>query len=138
MGIQIENQPQWCSESKIFFNYFCPYFNDKTFEKQYQKGVETLHLNLSKNENDILDFLIKNPKTIQIIDCGLAIFKKQSNLRKRFVLAAAIAEATTHSTDFYFNNENKKLPFLKFLYVGIKATIVMFMAFILFKIKAWK
>jgi hypothetical protein len=125
-------------ESQLFFGYFCQRKDIYNFENQYNKGIQILKLKLNNQDNDILNFVIKHPKTIKIIDCGLAIFKKQSNLRKRFVLAAAISEATTSSVSFYLNVRTQKYPFFTFLFIGFSTVSTIFLAFLLFKIKSWK
>ncbi len=126
------------SECELMFHYLKPGFELDAFSEKYKQGVQILNLNLPEEENEILLWTQKNPWSVQWVDCGLALFKKQSQLRRRFLLANALTECTPHSFDRFLNDNRVSFPLIKIILVGIRSVCAMLMAFFLFTLKGWK
>ena len=125
-------------EIKVVFNYIIPYDYSKMYAEKYVKGVEVLHLDLNDQDQNILNFIIKNNYLIRFVDCGMSLFLKESALKKRFLLASSIVESSTESFDFFLNSKNIKFPILQFIWIGARTAFTMMVSFFLFKFKGWK
>jgi hypothetical protein len=89
-------------------------------------------------DSKILNFIEKNNWSIRIVDCGLSLFLKNSNLKKRFLLATAIIESTPESFGAFLNSERIKFAKIKLVFVGISSAVTIVLAIILFRLKQWK
>lgn len=126
------------SEINTIFNYIIPYNYSNLYAEKYVKGVEVLHLDLNQQDQNILNFIVKNNNLIQFVDCGLNLFLRESHLKKRFLLAASIVESSPESFDLFLNSEKVKFPQLQFIWIGIQIAFTIIISFFLFKFKGWK
>lgn len=141
--IQFQNASQkgpliFDHEIKVVFNYIIPHYYSKLYAEKYVKGVEVLRLDLDDQDQNILNFIIKNNYLIRFVDCGMSLFLKESALKKRFLLATSIVESSTESFDFFLNSKNIKFPKLQFIWIGTRTAFTMMVSFFLFKFKGWK
>lgn len=104
----------------------------------YTRGVNHLQLHLNQIEQTILDWCLKHPGTIRVVDNGLALFMKNSNLRNRLLLATAIIECDQINRHRFLNEVPVRLSGLKFIFAAGQSACLMVTAFILFKWKGWK
>ena len=125
-------------EFNLIFNYLNENSVTNFNKEKYQKGIEVLSLELSDLDHKILNFVLKNNWSIGIVDCGLSLFLKNSNLKKRFLLATAIVESSTATFDNFLNSERIKFAKIKLIFVGITLTFTIVLAIILFRLKQWK
>jgi hypothetical protein len=105
---------------------------------KYNDGVDCLNLKLDATETDIVNYIDKHPKWFTVINAGVAIFKRDSNLHKRFVLLASLIESNPNGFDKTLNRQRISFALLKLGWLGIKTVSNMSCAYILFKIKGWK
>jgi hypothetical protein len=106
--------------------------------KRYAEGVEKLQLFLSEKEQAIVAYLLQNPSKIAVIDTGIALFHKNSNLHQRIWLIAALAECSQENIALFLNKKQFFLPLFHLFLMGTKAICLAFCAFILFTYKQWK
>jgi hypothetical protein len=125
-------------EIQVIFNYIIPNSTSNLYAEKYKKGVEVLELDLNQKDQIILNFILTHKNLIQFVDCGLRLFLKESNLKKRFLLASSIVESSPESFDLFLNSEKVKFPKLHFIWVGIETVFTMIVSFFLFKFKGWK
>jgi hypothetical protein len=126
------------NEFELIFSYLNVKSLTVANKEKYQKGVEILSLQLNVLDSKILNFILKKNRSIQIVDCGLSLFLRDSNLKKRFLLASSIVESSPESFDDFLNSERIKFAKIKLIYVGISTVFTMVLAIILFRFKHWK
>lgn len=125
-------------EGNIIFKSLLQSDDFDIYINKYNIGVSCLNLKLDTTEIDIVTYLDKYPKLFSIINTGIALFKKDSNLHKRFVLAASLVESTPKGLHKTLNQQKATFAFINFGYVGIKALFNITCAHILFTINEWK
>lgn len=125
-------------EFELLFRYLKGNLLDDNCHKSYKQGVLTLQLSLSPKEIKQLEWCLKHPFWVGIVDFGLALNAPTGNLRKRFALAAAIIECQPNGVNLYLNKKHLSYPLFKTITWGIKAVFQMFLAQSLFYLKRWK
>lgn len=99
----------------------------------YIKAIEVKQINLTKNENKIWVFMIKNKWSIGCIDSALAFFSPQSNIRKRLLVMLAILETMPEYTDLFLPRSRPLLYHLYILWVGCRAILKTMAGYLLLK-----
>ena len=68
----------------------------------YEEAMRELHLALDTKEENLMRFMMEHQSAVQWIDSGLALFKKQSSVRKRILVMSAILETQPEYADLFF------------------------------------
>lgn len=124
-------------EAFLFYNYYSYSYNFNEFFIKYNLAISTSNLTLLEKDLQILKFLLKFPLFIRIVDFGLAFFLKNSNLRKRFIIANALFECQIKSFYSYFNTNRNIFNFFAPIELGFKFGFYFLTSFILFSLKKW-
>lgn len=125
-------------EPNLLLSYLYPKKVSPEWIEKYQNAVRILNLPLNDQELSILRFAIQHPNLISFIDGGLSLFKPQSNLKKRFVVATSIVESAPQSFDLFLNSDAIKFPKWRLFQLGIQTVFTLSMAYLLFNLKKWK
>ena len=128
----------YSGEPALLLHYLCPTSVTVASIEKYQKAIHALGLYLTQQDQTILNFTLRYPKFISIIDGGLSLFKPQSNLKKRFIVAASIVESSPQSFDMFLNSNAVSFPKWQLVQLGIRAIFIFIAAFLVFKLKGWK
>jgi hypothetical protein len=106
-------------------------------KESYARGLETMNLQLDQHDQLILAWCIKHPKWMRYVDCGLSLKKEKKNLKKRFLLAAAIVECQPRNAHSFLNDKRTSNAYLKMLFWAVKACWIMSVSKLLFALKRW-
>lgn len=77
---------------------------------------------LGKDEK-ILKFVLKNPRSIGMIDSALAFSKKKSLIRRKILFMSAILETQPEYADLFLPHERKWEYNLYIFWVGFRAVV---------------
>lgn len=108
------------------------------FHTAFEQSTKKLNISFNKIDLEIANYILKNPSKINFVDSGLSLFRKESELRKIFLLINALIECDVKNRERYMNNKNERFVFYKLFTNFILATFNSIYAIILFKIKGWK
>lgn len=125
------------SEAKILFSYLFNGCIPINWIELYDKGIIDLGLVLNEKELKVLNWTLRHPKLIRIVDIGLTVYMKDSNLRKRFLLASAILECNQISFVKFYNTKTDGFAFFKLIGLGFVTSFYLLSSVLLFKFKAW-
>lgn len=126
------------SEAKILFTYLFGGSIPINWIELYERGIQDLDLALNEKESKVLNWTLQHPKLIRVVDIGLNFYMKDSNLRKRFLLASAILECDKISFTKFYNTETKSFAFFKLMGLGFATSFYLLSSMVLFKLKGWK
>jgi len=123
------NEAQLIKEAKVFTHYLIGEDADNLTINLYTKAHNKLDVHLTEEENKQLDFILRHPGTIGMVDGALALKNPENSLRKKIYILFAILESNPKYTK-YFMPTNKTTLF-SVIFSGIKAACNALMGFIL-------
>jgi hypothetical protein len=111
-------------EAEIFGRYL---LGGKTpDEKSISLYVHAMHLRpaspIGKDEK-VLKFILKNPRTIGMIDGALAFSKKKSVIRRKILFMSAILETRPEYADLFLQKERSWFYNIYIFWVGFRAVM---------------
>ena len=93
------------SLSRQEMSIYCKYLTGMDADEQclslFQKAIQHEETTLNDHDLKLLQFTIRNPFTIGLIDSALGLFKPEHPLRKRMVIAFAILETSPVYFEFF-------------------------------------
>lgn len=110
-------------------NWFC---------KAFEQSLKKLDINFNKLDVEIANYIFKKPNKINVVDSGLSLFRKESELRKFFLLINALIECDVKNNIRYMNDSYAHFVFFNLFTNFIIASFNSINAIILFKIKGWR
>lgn len=120
-------------EAKILGYYLLKQQPDSSIIDLYKQAMERQLITLDEKDRDILNFILKIPWSIGLIDSGLALLKPLSGVRKKIFIMLAIIEASPNHCNFFFT-ANRSIFFLfTIVYVGCRSIIKAVLGSILVK-----
>ena len=91
------------SLSSAEISIYCKYLTGQEVDEQsralFQRAIQHEETVLNEKELRLLQFIIRNPFTIGLIDSSLGLFRPKHRLRKRMIIGFAILE----TSPLYFN-----------------------------------
>ena len=106
------------TEAEVFGKYLLGEIPNQKCILLYENAMNKLNISLNKNEEKLLRFIIRNPNSVKWIDSGLAMFRKESAIRKRLLVMNAILETIPEYADLFFS---KRISGIYILWVGVRA-----------------
>lgn len=125
-------------EIAVFFQYLCRKVPSAHQIELYNTGVKTLNLELNFEDQQILDWSLKHPHFLGLVDAGLALKRKNSKLKARLLLATAILECDTAHYQKFLNPKPLSFVGFKFIALGFRSVFTICWSVLLFKYKGWK
>ncbi len=130
--------PETHPEIAVFFQYLCGKDPSAHQIELYNTGVKTLHLELNVEDQRILNWSLKHPRFLSLVDAGLALKRKNSKLKARLLLATAILECDTAYYQKFLNPKPLSFVGFKFIALGLRSAFTICLSVLLFKFKGWK
>ena len=125
-------------ELDLIFKYLIGQSPSENQIKEYLKGIKELDLELNQTELNILEYGFKYHKLTGILDTGLSLYRKEGNLKKRFLLATAIIECDPKHTNLFLNEKKTQFLYFKIIVLGTYTIFSIISSYILFGFKKWK
>lgn len=89
----------------------------------YEAANDKIGIVLDAKDSKILEFALANPWAIGCIDQGLALFKRDSNVRRKIFVMLAILETSPDYSGYFLPAERSPLYLLYIAWVGISASM---------------
>jgi hypothetical protein len=107
------------NQAQIFGRYLVGTQPDKRAVDLYVKAMTGT--NAKGADATLLQYLQKHPRSVGLIDGGLALVSPQSEVRRRLYIMFAILEASPAYVDKFLPQDRSKLYALHIIGVGIRA-----------------
>jgi hypothetical protein len=110
-------------EAEIFGNYLLGKVPD---EKSILLYVEAMHLRPAPamgKDKKILEFILKRPRSIGMIDSALAFSKRKSVVRRKILFMSAILETRPQYAELFLQQERSWFYNIYILWVGFRAVM---------------
>ena len=87
-------------------------------------------------DQKLLQFMIKHPRLIGLIDAGLVFHNPTSEARRRLYVMLAILEASPENSDLFLPKQRRPLYIFFVIYAGVRAVIKAVLGLLLVKVAA--
>lgn len=118
------------TEAEIFGKYLLGKVPNEKSIALYEKAMEELRISPVRNEERLLRFMLKNPGSVKWIDSALAMFRKESQIRKRMLVMCAILETQPEYVELFLP---KRTNMIYILWVGACAVFRSFVGVLMIK-----
>jgi hypothetical protein len=108
-------------EAKLFTNYLIKMRANQTTLSLYKEAIGNGKLN--KNDQKLLNFILKYPMSIGAIDAALVFYNPYSEIRRRLYIILAILEASPDYYDAFLPKKRNSLYIIFVLYSCVRALI---------------
>jgi len=106
------------TEAEIFGKYLLGNIPNQKSVILYVDAMNKLKISLDKKEEKLLQFMLRNPNSVKWIDSGLAMFRKESPIRKKLLVMSAILETIPEYANLFFP---KRTSIIYVFWVGFRA-----------------
>ena len=89
----------------------------------YEQAMQRLNISLDSKEKRILKFILKNIWSIGMIDASLAMFDRNSQIRKKIFVMLAILETSPDYCEYFIPNKASPLYIIYIYIMGCKAIL---------------
>ena len=120
-------------EARIFGKYLIGKEISKTVIHLYKKSHVESKFEFFGNDSRILEFILKHPSFVGIVDGGLAIQKKDSVIRKKIYYMLAILETIPEYSQYFLSTKSFMRNTMDFLLYGIRGVYRMIFGYLLIK-----
>ena len=111
------------AEALSFGRYLAGSWPSETDLALYLQALETRPFDTTDRDRRTLDFVVRHPRVLGIIDGGLALRRPQSVVRQRLLLMAAILEASPAHAEQFLPMGRSPLYVFYVGFVGIRAAV---------------
>jgi hypothetical protein len=130
------NKKRRAREATLLCQYLIGELPSETVIQTYTTIINSQPLSREQKKDPLLLFAKKNPWSLPFLDAGAALFKPESELRRRLHIMFAILECQPSHSDIFLPKKESKAYILVIAFTGCKAAFKALVG--LFLIKALK
>lgn len=107
-------------EAGLFARYITRREPDDLSVHLYERAIRLSKMQLSKKDEKLLQFVLRNNWSLGLLDAGLAMFRKNSAVRQRLFMMYAILESSPLYCDHFLPKKRSKIYLFTVLWAGTR------------------
>lgn len=123
-------------EAEIFGRYLLGLSPNHTVKKLYNHAIQATSPTITASDKKLLTFVLKNNRSIGLVDSGLAFLNPGSELRRRLFILFAILESDPEYADHFLTRKCNPIYLIIVVLSGVRAVIKTILGSLLIKIIA--
>jgi hypothetical protein len=126
-------------EALVFGRYLLQRQPDNCSLALYEQAVAKLSLVLTPEDEQLLQFMLRRPWSIGLIDAGLALLNPHSQVRRKIFVMLAILETQPQYAHLFLPQARGFSYFLSILWIGFRASGKAALGILLVKgLRSWR
>lgn len=120
-------------EIAVFARYYLGENVTDAVKERYIQYIKSHPLNISTQDQSIIDFVLQYPGSLKYIDAGLAIIAPHAELRRRLYVMFALIESDKLYVDLFLSQKRSPFYVITIGAIGFMALVKMIIGIILVK-----
>lgn len=108
-------------QANIFGHYLVREPIAESIRLSYVQAINSKLFKIDRRQQKFLDFVQKHPRSIGLVDAGLALYKPHSEVRRRLYLMLSILEASPEYHEKFLPQARKPFYVFFIAYSGLRA-----------------
>jgi hypothetical protein len=117
------NRQEHDREALVFAHYYLGSPASNAVMKRYATYLELYPGNVSSRDTRLLQFGVSHPRSIALLDAGLAVVSPQAELRRRLYVMFALLESDRSYTSLFLSRQRSGWYVFRVVATGFSAAI---------------